>query len=272
VILREEDIGGRAVVAAAREEMPIVEILSYRPGQVAALNAGLAAVAADVTAITDDDAVPRPDWISRLVDHFADPRIAAVGGRDVVAGATDGRHPVVGRVARHGRIMGNHHRGEGPPRLVDALKGVNMAFRTEWVRRFGFAEELRGAGAEVHNDMVLCLRIRTAGGSVLYDPEVVVDHYPALRPAGDDRTILTSAALSDEVHNETLGLLEFLPTGRRALWLLWALMWGTRRHPGIGVSVALFPAQGRSVLVAFLATARGRVEGVRTSRRISLRT
>jgi glycosyltransferase involved in cell wall biosynthesis len=40
------------------------------PGQVAALNAGLAAATGDIIAITDDDAAPHPDWLERIERHF----------------------------------------------------------------------------------------------------------------------------------------------------------------------------------------------------------
>lgn len=263
VVVRAEDLEGRAVVAAADPELAITEVLSTRPGQVAALNAGLCAVRCDITAITDDDAAPRSDWVERLVDHFADPHVSAVGGRDVVAGAADGRHPLVGVVGWYGRTTGNHHRGTGPVRPVDVLKGANMTFRTSWLRRVGFDERLRGSGAQVHNDLAVCLQIRRAGGHLLYDPEVVVDHYPARRPAGDDRTHGTFAD-SDEVHNETLALMEFLPVSRRSVWWLWAVLWGTRRSPGLGISLVLLPSSRWSVPGTLLACWRGRAAGART--------
>lgn len=264
VVVRGDDTETRAVVASARSEFTITEVVSDRPGQVAALNAGLRAVECDITAITDDDAAPRPDWVSRLLQHFVDPGVAAVGGRDVVHGADDGFDPLVGRVGWQGRVTGNHHRGIGAVRTVDVLKGSNMAFRTEWLRRFGFDERLRGTGAQVHNDLMVCLQIRGAGGRLLYDPEVLVDHYPARRPAGDHRTHLSLAAVSDEVHNETLALMEFLPPWRRLLWLMWAFLWGTRRNPGLAVSLVLLPNRRWSILRTLVASCRGRVAGFLT--------
>ena len=264
VVVRAEDDGARGVTREAGSGLAITEVLTDRPGQVAALNAGLGAVECDITAITDDDAAPRPDWVKRLTEHFADPHVTAVGGRDVVAGAVDGRHPLVGTVGWYGRTTGNHHRGTGPVRAVDVLKGANMAFRTEWLRRIGFDERLRGSGAQVHNDLAVCLRIRRAGGRLVYDPEVLVDHYPARRPAGDEREHATSEAVVDAVHNETLALMEFLPMRRRSVWLLWAVLWGTRRSPGLGLSLVLLPSSRMSVLRRLLACWRGRAAGLRT--------
>jgi GT2 family glycosyltransferase len=46
----------------------------------AARNLGLAQAAGEVVAFLDDDAVPEPSWLSRLVAPFADPRVTAAGG------------------------------------------------------------------------------------------------------------------------------------------------------------------------------------------------
>lgn len=264
IVVRPEDVDTRRVLASASNAADLTVVLTHNPGQVAALNAGLAAVISDITAITDDDAAPTPEWLMKLLDRFTDPSVAAVGGRDAVAGSEDGRHPMVGRVAWCGRITGNHHRGIGPVRPVDILKGSNMAFRTTWLRRFGFDRRLRGDGAQVHNDLMVCLKIRRAGGRVLYDPEVLVDHYPAHRPAGDHRTVATTKALADEVHNETLALMEFLPSFRRLCWLVWALLRGSRRNPGFLVSLALLPTHRFSAIGVLVACWRGRFAGVLT--------
>jgi cellulose synthase/poly-beta-1,6-N-acetylglucosamine synthase-like glycosyltransferase len=267
VVVRTDDAESRAVIASARPTLPVMEVLNDRRGQVAALNAGLQAVACDITAMTDDDAAPHSDWLARLLMHFADPTLAAVGGRDVVLLADHGPLPVVGRVGLYGRVTGNHHLGIGPARPVDVLKGANMAFRTEWLRRFGFDERLRGTGAQVHNDLMLSLKVRRAGGNLVYDPAVLVDHYTALRPEGNhDRTPASLDDLADEVHNETLALMEFLPAWRRGLWLVWVLALGTRRHPGLGACVALLPRLRWSIVRTLMASVRGRFAGLLTWR------
>lgn len=264
VVVRADDHETRRVVQAAQRDLGLAvrELVVDRPGQVAALNAGLTAVTADITALTDDDAAPRPDWIAALLGHFTDPAVAGVGGRDRVVGVIQPERARVGLVAWYGRVVGNHHIGTGPARTVDILKGANMAFRTEWLRRFGFDERLRGNGAQVHNDLVLSLRVRNAGGLLVYDPAVLVDHHVAIRPAGDDRVNPAFRVLLDEAHNETLALLEYLPAARAFVYLAWAVVCGTRRKPGVVIAAALLPG-GRTVTTeAFGATLAGRALGV----------
>ena len=53
-------------------------------GQMAAMAAGLAASRTPLVAFTDDDAIPRTDWLERLIKPFSNSEIGAVGGRDVV--------------------------------------------------------------------------------------------------------------------------------------------------------------------------------------------
>ncbi|NUB45232.1 glycosyltransferase [Fertoebacter nigrum] len=58
-----------------------VKLVAYdEPNISAARNLGLAQAASDVVAFLDDDAVPEPTWLSRLVAPFADERVVAAGG------------------------------------------------------------------------------------------------------------------------------------------------------------------------------------------------
>lgn len=217
-----------------------------QPGQVAALRAGVAAAACDVVAITDDDAAPRPDWVRRIRDHFeSDPRLGGLGGRDWVHGPEEtvnsGEAVVVGRVQWFGRPIGNHHLGAGAAREVDMIKGANMSYRREALLAVNFDLRLRGAGAQIGNDMAVSLGVKRAGWRIVYDPAVAVDHYPATRHDEDDRCQPSPLAIADVSFNESIVLMEhqrarFGVVGA-LVYLLYAVLVGTRALPG-GLQVA----------------------------------
>ena len=216
---------------------PLRSVTVSIPGQVAALNAGLAAAQGDIIAITDDDAIPSVDWLERIETNFlSDEHVGGVGGRDWVYHGQqleDGKQEVVGRVQWFGRVTGNHHLGVGVPREVDILKGVNMSYRRSAIKGRRFDERLRGIGAQVHNDMAFSLALRRAGWKLIYDPKVAVNHYPAQRFDEDQRNQFNDLAFFNAVHNETLVLLENLPLIRRTVFIFWAILVGTREAPSL---------------------------------------
>jgi cellulose synthase/poly-beta-1,6-N-acetylglucosamine synthase-like glycosyltransferase len=250
---------------------PVRAVPVSRPGLVAALNAGLGAADRDIVAITDDDARPRPDWLRRIAETFADDdRIAAVGGRDWIW--RDGRWidqesaVDVGRVQWFGRVIGNHHMGVGGPRDVDVLKGVNMSFRRSSLGSLGFDTRLRGAGTQMNTELSVCLPLRSRGARIVYDPAIRVDHFPAERPAGARREAPSFEALVDTVHNETLAVLEFLPRRRHWAFAAWSVLIGARGAPGLGQMVRLALSGDTASTQQLRATLRGRWLGWRTYR------
>lgn len=238
------------------------------PGQVAALNAGLDAAQGEIIAITDDDAAPYVDWLARIEVHFLlNSCVGGVGGRDWVHNGTqleDGAREVVGRVQWFGRAIGNHHLGVGKSREVHALKGANMSYRRVAISRLRFDERLRGTGAQVHNDMAFSLALKRAGWKLIYDPMVAVDHYPAQRFDEDQRNIFNEKAFIDSVHNETLALLDYLPPAQRAVFVVWAVLVGTRKSIGFLQWLRFLPSEGLLAGQKCLASLRGRWQGWQT--------
>jgi len=256
-----------ALVAGEERELPLRPVTAGDPGLVASLNAGLDAVREEVVAVTDDDTVPRPDWLARIVAAFAsDPLLGGVGGRDWVHehGGLDGRRRArVGEVLWFGRVVGNHHLGWGGAREVDLLKGANMAFRREALRGIRIDERLRGRGSQVHTEIDLCLAVKQAGWRLVYDPAIAVDHFPAARPAGDHRHESSLARLADEVYNETYCLLKWLPWRGKAAVLAYGLAVGTRRAPGLATGIEL-RLRGRPARGALRACTSARLDALRS--------
>ncbi len=265
VVHREDDRDSLAVLRSATARIPLTCVGVREPGVIAALNAGLAAAAGDLIAITDDDAAPRPDWLARIEEHFeAAPDVGGFGGRDYVHGIPPQMNCArVGLITWFGRQIGNHHLGTGGPRDVDMLKGVNMSFRHSAIGDVRFDERLRGSGAQVHNELAFSLAIRRKGWRLVYDPAIAVDHYPARRFDDDGRSRKSLLAVSNSAYNETLILLEHLPVVRRVVFLLWAFLIGPRDLPGMvqALRLALVRDSGWMKLPAVL---HGRLMAVRS--------
>lgn len=261
IVVRDSDDSTKAELARSSlpESLEIVE--TTVTGVVAALNAGLRKIRGNVVAFTDDDAAPRAEWAAKLrATYERFPEALGVGGRDVIPherGAPDAA--LVGKIQWFGRLIGDHHRGVGPPRAVDVLKGVNMSFRASAIANVRFDERLRGAGAQVHNEMAFCLDVKRGNGVLIYDPNIVVDHYPARRFDVDQRNELAPEAAGNTAFNETLIMLEHLPLVRRLGFVVWAFLIGTRVTPGFVQVVRLTRSSGSSIWIVFGAVLGGRV-------------
>jgi cellulose synthase/poly-beta-1,6-N-acetylglucosamine synthase-like glycosyltransferase len=248
--------------------LPLETVKVTQPGVVAALNAGLEVVTGDIVSITDDDAAPHANWLEKITAHLiADAEIGGVGGRDWIHHGhkleAESRL-IVGQLQWFGRVIGNHHLGVGLPREVDVLKGVNMSFRQTAIMKLRFDERMRGTGAQVHFEMAFTLALKRAGWKIIYDPSIAVDHYPAQRFDEDQRQSFNEMALINLVHNETLVLLEHLPPLRRIVFLIWAILVGTRDSLGLIQWLRLFPSQGKLVGKKLLVSWRGRWQGWQT--------
>lgn len=213
------------------------------PGAVAQYNAGLGAVRGDVVAITDDDTEPRPDWLLRIERHFRENAdVGGLGGLDLVHAEgriLTGQARHVGVVRWFGRIVGNHHLGARFDRNVDVLKGANMAFRAGAIQGIRFDTDLKGAGAQTCLDMGFSFDVKNRGWRLLYDPEIIVDHYPAKRFDADQRGKPSLEAAENTSFNFYLTLLRHMRPGwKRRMALFWATSVGVGVTPGLLRSIA----------------------------------
>jgi cellulose synthase/poly-beta-1,6-N-acetylglucosamine synthase-like glycosyltransferase len=278
VVHANDDGTARLVDARVREWPELRRVTVERNGSVAAYNCGLRAASGTIVAFVDDDAIPSPSWLAQLLATYAsDAQIVAVGGRDLVTapdGVVDGVRggigrrmlgpPEVGRLQWFGRMLGNHHIGEGGPRDTDVLKGVNMSFRRAAVEAHGFDERLWGRGTQIHSELSICLPLRRRGLRLVYDPSIVVVHHPAPRRDSDDRE--SSAEMVSSAHNEALQILDHFGSVRRLVFFAWALAIGTTHAPGLAVLVRDLLAGRPAAWARFNAANRGRIAALRTRR------
>lgn len=134
----------------------------------------------DIVAFVDDDAFAEPAWLERLVPHFDDPTVGAVGGRQIRGqpGELHQGTDSVGRLLEDGTLTGNFAAETGTTVEVDHLLGANMAFRRSVLDLLGGIRD-GYAGTCVREETDLCLRVSHAGYRLLYTPDAVVDHVAA---------------------------------------------------------------------------------------------
>ncbi|CAN7294318.1 glycosyltransferase family 2 protein [Paraburkholderia sp. DD10] len=211
-------------------------VLVRNPGVVAAYNLGIESASSDVLCFTDDDAAPHPDWVARIARAFEnDPALGGLGGRDIVHernGIPQGQKPCVGLVRWYGRTIGNHHIGHGKARKVQVLKGVNMAFRREAIGALRFDSRLRGTGAQAHCEMAFSLDVQRRGWTLIYDPSLLVEHFPAQRSDDDQHFTFNDAAFYNASFNLRLIMCEYLTPHGRWAFVVYSTLIGDRADPG----------------------------------------
>jgi glycosyltransferase involved in cell wall biosynthesis len=183
-----------AVVAesAADGTFPIVSLREPRQGKSFALNTGLAHASGEVLALTDDDVLPGPRWLRRIVEHFRPRDVAFVFGKVL---------PRWGRTPPPELLTAQAQAIWGPLAIVDygdtpadylpdscsqrLPVGANLAFaRSALVTIGGWRTDL----GKVNNTLVsgedheIFMRLRRFGlYAGYYDPQLTVRHFV---PAG----------------------------------------------------------------------------------------
>lgn len=154
-------------------------------------NIGIAAASGDIFAFLDDDAVPHPDWLARILPHYRDPSVGAVGGFTV--DNTGLRYQARKTICdRYGRA---HHVSdffdERPlnrpgSALYPSLLGTNSTFRREALLAVGGFDH---AFAYLLDETDVCLRLVDAGHRVAYEPTALVFHQFAASHIRDTRRV-----------------------------------------------------------------------------------
>ena len=151
-------------------------------GLSAARNRALADARAPIAAFLDDDAVPRPGWLSALRPAFADERVACAGGPIRLHFPTP---PPAWLTPEFHPALTAFDLGTEPRRLHDVPSweypyGANVAFRVAAARAHGgFSPRFghRGRRQLQHEETDLCLRLDRGGAHLVYVPDAAVDHW-----------------------------------------------------------------------------------------------
>jgi glycosyltransferase involved in cell wall biosynthesis len=254
VVARQDDLKTHAMLATFQSKSSLRVLLVSALGTVAARNLGLDALRTDLVSMIDDDTAPHPCWLDRIERHFlVNERLGGLGGRDRCVNSPDCdqvRMATVGRLQFCGRPVGNHAAGFGAPREVHILKGANMSYRSAAIANLRFDWRLRGKGAQPHEDLAFSLAVQHAGWQLIYDPEIIVDHYEGPREEPRHYAAMLPIddvqAYSDVTYNFVVAINDKLSYLRRSVYVLWQLFVGTRVSPGLVQAVRFTRTLGRS--------------------------
>lgn len=165
--------------AAAASSLAVTVLHQPRRGPAAARNAGWRRANAPVVAFTDDDCVPRPNWLSE--------GLAVLDGRPrVVVGRTcapPDQEPLAGRPFARAMVVDDARYAET----------CNVFYRTVDLDAVGgFDERFRRPSGE---DTDLLLRATAAGAEAVFAVRAVVEH--DVRPGGLAATVREAARWAD---------------------------------------------------------------------------
>lgn len=107
----------------------------------------------------------------------------------------------------------------------------------------------------------MCLWAIKQGWRVVYDPSIVVDHFPGQRPAGDLRSHAPFQVTEDDSYNLVTALLTLEP---RLFWrrAAYGLAVGDRRNPGLVRAIAALFAADRETIRKLLPSFSGQTKGL----------
>lgn len=140
----------------ARQWVRFQYIRQENSGPAAARNAGVARARGDIVAFTDDDCVPDPDWVRRIVDHFKS------GVHGCLHGPVNSSLPsstFVHSVIADGAVITSNLAVD--KQVFDAIGVFDTGFRAPWCE-----------------DADFYYRLKKASITIAYDPQLIVDHPP----------------------------------------------------------------------------------------------
>jgi GT2 family glycosyltransferase len=220
-----------ALLAGLRRSQPGVRVIANREhrGSSGARNTGVAATSGEIVAFFDDDAAPEADCLERLAAHYADERVAGVGG-GVSPEWSSGRPRWFPE--EFDWVVGCSYRGlPERPAAQRNLLGAAMSFRRLALETAGgFSAEMARTGRHPLgvDDTEACIRVRRIfpGSILLYAPEARARHrVPAARESlryfctrcfaeGRAKAALTTVSGWDEsLCSERAYVLRVLPAG-----------------------------------------------------------
>ncbi|MBO9746699.1 MULTISPECIES: glycosyltransferase [Xanthomonas] len=169
---------------ATAEQLPQIAGLQYHPrasngGFIAACNDGIALAGGDFVVLLNNDTIPQPGWLDRLIDTFARYPAAGLVGAQLVY--PDGRLQQSGGVVfgdgsawSYGRFGSSEDPRYAYVRAMDYCSGAAIALPRTLLHTLGGLD--RRYMPAYYEDTDLAFAVRAAGYQVLVQPASVVVH------------------------------------------------------------------------------------------------
>jgi O-antigen biosynthesis protein len=180
-------VAGREMSAARRDELraldDAVRIVDYDApfNFSASVNLGAAHARADHLLLLNDDTEPvSPDWLTQLLDAVGGPGVGAAGARLLFE---DGTLQHAGHTYRTSLDhVGFGLPGDAPGRggILQRRRPVAGVTAACMLVPFHVYDAIGGLCPNLpgnYNDVDLCMKIRAAGWSIVYEPAAVLHHF-----------------------------------------------------------------------------------------------
>lgn len=150
---------------------------------------GVAAATGDIIAFIEEFTCVQPDWLDELVTPYQNSTVVGVGGRVLSAGESGKPFNTseTGCLLADGSLTDNFAADPGRPIEVDHLPTGNMSFRCTALMAIGGIRS-NYPGPFPHGAADASLRLRRAGGRLIFQPTAVVRELEAQRPHEKDRS------------------------------------------------------------------------------------
>ncbi|HZN14494.1 MAG TPA: glycosyltransferase [Acidimicrobiales bacterium] len=240
VVGRDGDAAARRVVDEFATSLPTRWVTVDRPGHVPPVIVGLGAARTDIVVFLDDDCVPDATWLGQLVEPFADPAIACVGGG---VSWKDYRGPLAfeaGQLTWYGRYR--PLRRTLTPRPVAGVAECNWAWRRHTLEELTFDPAFEESDAILYG-LDLCLQAIRLGHKVVHVPGAHVADQAGPRDPSLDRG---DQLLRARNFNRNMRYIQRKhgTAGLRALARVWELMIGDRSGYGLATALIDLPRVG----------------------------
>jgi cellulose synthase/poly-beta-1,6-N-acetylglucosamine synthase-like glycosyltransferase len=155
------------------KKYPVNLVVEEKKGLNLARNIGIKCSNGEIVAFTDSDCIVPPDWITKIVENFKDPKVSCVGGS---AKALDS--DFISQYADNSivRLMPFFTKREELKKVKPFFRhpaGCNMAFRRKVAEEVGYFDENIQYGFD---EVEFADRICRAGYKMVLDPDVLVWH------------------------------------------------------------------------------------------------